>query len=115
MNATLRMLTTLFIIVLLLPLAALAYGGHGGFRGGIWIGPVWGPSWGGYYPYYSAPQVIIERPNVGYYIPPAPRQAEEPAFWYYCKKPEGYYPYVKQCPGGWMKVVPKPPTADEEE
>ncbi|HUL00131.1 MAG TPA: hypothetical protein VLX29_04670 [Nitrospirota bacterium] len=27
---------------------------------------------------------------------------------YYCQESKTYYPYVKQCPGGWMKVVPTP-------
>lgn len=31
---------------------------------------------------------------------------QESDYWYYCQNPEGYYPYVKSCPGGWMKVVP---------
>ena len=30
-------------------------------------------------------------------------------YWYYCQNPQGYYPYVNSCPGGWMKVVPQPP------
>jgi len=28
-------------------------------------------------------------------------------YWHYCQKPEGYYPYVKKCPDGWMQVVPQ--------
>jgi hypothetical protein len=36
-------------------------------------------------------------------------QPVEPIYWYYCQNPQGYYPYVKQCPNGWMKVVPSPP------
>jgi hypothetical protein len=47
-------------------------------------------------------------------VQPAP-QPEEPNYWYYCHNPEGYYPYVKKCPSGWMKVVPSPPTTDQEE
>jgi hypothetical protein len=37
-------------------------------------------------------------------------QPEQPQqnYWYYCQEPQGYYPYVKQCPGGWMKVLPQP-------
>jgi hypothetical protein len=31
------------------------------------------------------------------------------AYWYHCGKPEGYYPYVKTCPGGWQKVPAQPP------
>lgn len=32
-------------------------------------------------------------------------------WWYMCKKPAGYYPYVKECPSGWEKVAPTPPDA----
>ncbi|MEI6206464.1 MAG: hypothetical protein WCP20_06760 [Desulfuromonadales bacterium] len=111
MYTAFKLMAALIIITLLSPLAGYAYGPRGHFRGGVWIGPVWEPWWGPY-PYYSAPQVIIERPSptVEYYMQPAPQQHEEPVYWYYCRKPEGYYPYVKQCPDGWMKVVPTPPS-----
>ena len=109
MNGTLRILIALFIIVLLSPLAGFAYGHHGYFRGGVWIDPLWGPWWFAPYPYYSAPPVVVERPTTDYYIQQAPQQTQEPAYWFYCRKSEGYYPYVQQCPEGWMKVVPTPP------
>ena len=32
---------------------------------------------------------------------------EQPYYWYFCQDPQGYYPYVKNCPGGWMQVVPQ--------
>src|SRR2546428_12259210 len=32
-----------------------------------------------------------------------------PSVWYYCANPQGYYPYVQQCPGGWRPVAPTPP------
>lgn len=97
---------------------------HGGssWRGSIWIGPGWGgwaPWWGSayypyrypysypYYPYYSEPPVVIQQQ------PPVYVQPEQ-QYWYYCQNPEGYYPYVKYCPGGWLKVVPStPPDAKE--
>jgi hypothetical protein len=31
---------------------------------------------------------------------------QDPAYWYWCRGPEGYYPYVESCPGGWLTVVP---------
>lgn len=97
--------------------------GHGGhFRGNIWIGPGWGwwdPFYYPYYPYpypypyYSSPTVVVpeESPE---YIAPAP-QPEESGYWYYCKDSKGYYPYVKSCPSGWMKVVPSPLPPDQEQ
>jgi hypothetical protein len=35
--------------------------------------------------------------------------APQVAYWYYCRKPEGYYPYIKACPGGWQTVPAQPP------
>jgi len=32
--------------------------------------------------------------------------APEAYFWYYCQNPPGYYPSVKECPGGWLTVLP---------
>lgn len=91
--------------------------GHGPRVGiGVWLGPGWwGPQYYApyyspypYYPYYppEPPVVIQQQPDI--YLQPAPQQ-ELPVYWYYCKDPQGYYPYVKQCPNGWMKVVPTPP------
>jgi hypothetical protein len=109
------------------------HGGGGHFHGGGWgWGPGWGAAWdlgwwGLAYPYYDNPYygypyypyndgtpVIVEQPATKLYMQPAPQQTfpsqlEEPIYWYYCQNPQGYYPYVKQCPKGWMKVVPSPP------
>jgi len=65
---------------------------------------IWGPwfSCG----YCAPPRVVIQQEPPVYVQP-----EEEPYYWYYCQDPQGYYPYVRNCPGGWMKVVPdvKPP------
>ncbi len=45
------------------------------------------------YPVYAYPS---------YPLPPV----QPPVYWYYCQNPAGYYPYVSQCPGGWLTVVP---------
>lgn len=61
-----------------------------------------------YYPYPpavtipSSPPVYIEREDSE---ETAPRGQ---GYWYYCDRPDGYYPYVKECPGGWERVAPKP-------
>ncbi len=47
---------------------------------------------------------MIEQPPV--YVQPGPAAEAPPQYWYYCQNPQGYYPYIKQCPQGWMKVVP---------
>ncbi len=40
---------------------------------------------------------------------PAAYVEQESGYWYYCTDPEGYHPYVEECPGGWMQVVPSSP------
>jgi hypothetical protein len=61
---------------------------------GIGLGPVWFPD--------AAPVVVTPAPSV--VGPPA----APPTFWYYCDRPQGYYPYVAQCPSGWRAVAPTP-------
>jgi len=83
-----------------------------------------------YYYGYPPPVIIRQAPQPPVYIeqapqpqvqvvpapqPPAP-VATGPAstppqdyYWYHCDKPEGYYPYVKECLQGWQKVTPEPP------
>jgi hypothetical protein len=101
----------LVTVALIMANSLQVYAHGGGWHGnvGIVVGPGWG--WGGwpyapyypYYPYYQQPPVAVQsEPNV--YVQP-----EAPTYWYYCANPEGYYPYVKQCPKGWMKVVPSSP------
>lgn len=96
------------------------HGGRGGWGwyggGGVIVGPgFWGPWWyGGGYPYYSdpyyaAPPVAVQQdPSV--YLQQSQSQPQQPNYWYYCQNPQGYYPYVQQCSGGWMTVVPQPPS-----
>jgi hypothetical protein len=86
-----------------------------GYRG--W----WGPGPWGYRPYwgtgvYFAPPPIVVGPPATYVSPPTVVQQAPPAdspapqpeqYWYYCQESQAYYPYVKQCPHGWMKVVPQ--------
>ncbi len=97
--------------------------GHVRISGGVWLGPGWGAAWPvpyypSYYPYYRnpyyAPRVIVEeRPQE--FISRENQVNEEGNYWYYCRKPEGYYPYIKECPGGWMKVIPPPAAPQGEE
>lgn len=83
--------------------------GRGFVRGGIWIGPGWGPWWGPpVYPYYYAPPPVVIQPQPPVYEQQAPQVEEQQYYWYFCPDSKTYYPYVKQCPSGWMKVVPPP-------
>jgi Spy/CpxP family protein refolding chaperone len=69
---------------------------------GVWWGEPWW--WGPPYLYYAAPPVLVqEAPPVSIEQEPPPPQVY---YWYYCQNPPGYYPYVKDCPAGWMTVVP---------
>jgi hypothetical protein len=103
-------------------------GGHwghhyGGFYGGpafrFYVGPGFGwpyysPYYAPYYsPYYGYPPAVTIAPQAPtVYIQRGDMQsAPQPQanYWHYCQNPEGYYPYVKECPGGWQQVAPQPP------
>jgi len=86
------------------------YGGHhGGLHIGIGLGFWPGYYWGNYPYYWGAP--VVGWP---YYPPQATEAApgnsqpeqQQPYYWYYCENPQGYYPYIKSCPGGWIQVIP---------
>jgi hypothetical protein len=126
-----RKATVLFMLLLALLLALpwLSHAGdryHGGppdhhgkprvFIGGsFWFGPppYWRPAprpwcrpcYPRYYGgpvYYAAPPIYLAPQRV--YVQQVPEEAD---YWYYCEDPKGFYPYIKSCPGGWMKVVPE--------
>jgi hypothetical protein len=145
MNKIMRIVLIILMAVLVNSQSALAdggghRGGHGGGHGGgyggghggghtsfgVVIGPGWwGPGWWNpypyypyypyspYYPYYRQPPVVVEE-SPELYVQPAPK-AKESQYWYFCPEPKGYYPDVKKCPQGWLKVVPseKPPGEEE--
>jgi hypothetical protein len=78
---------------------------------GYWYGP--GPYWypPAYpYPYYPAyypatPTTYVEQGALQ-----APAEPQE-QWWYYCVDARAYYPYVRECAGGWQRVAPTPPPA----
>jgi hypothetical protein len=84
-----------------------------GFYGGYGYG---GYGFGGYgYPFYyppsySYPQTVIVPTSPPVYIQQPQAQPVQPqtSYWYYCQNPEGYYPYIKDCPVGWLQVAPQP-------
>jgi hypothetical protein len=103
-----------------LSVSGLALADH--FRGhvGVYLGvpfpyyPYYAPyytPYPPYYPYYPPAAVVPPQPQA--YVEQSPARAapgqQAGGYWYHCDKPEGYYPYVKSCPGGWQAVVPSPP------
>jgi hypothetical protein len=97
------------------------HSGHGHVGIGLYFGVPYGypyyPPY--YYPYYyppvmvtpAQPPVYIEQAPPSSYVPPdiaAPTESDH-YYWYHCDKPDGYYPYIKECPSGWQKVTPTPP------
>lgn len=107
-------------------------GGYGGYGLALGLGVLGGYGLG-YYgnrtPYYPPAYGYAPRYGYGnaYGYPPAVRvpaapppvyiqqeivqvapQAQAVEYWHYCRNPEGYYPYVKNCPEGWMQVAPQP-------
>jgi len=87
---------------------------HGGVRFGVFVGapfyPWYYPPY--YYPPYPYPAVVGPAAPTTYVeqggARPAPSQPS--SYWYYCEASKTYYPYVKECPAGWMRVVPKVPS-----
>jgi hypothetical protein len=85
---------------------------HGGVRFGVVVGApfypwYYPPYYGPYSPYYYPPAAVPAGPTT--YVEqggaqPAPSQPS--SYWYYCEASKTYYPYVKECPAGWMRVVP---------
>lgn len=61
--------------------------------------------------YYPAPAPIIVNPAPVTYIERPTQSAANTnpgGYWYYCEDAKSYYPYVKECPGGWQLVPPTP-------
>lgn len=133
-----RLLSALLLLLFFLSAAGMAsadrynrghrhYRGHSHYRSGVSVGviyggPYWDPWWytplpyyrpyyyPSYYPYYytpaeTTPPVYIERGQEQ----EAPSDA---GVWYYCPDSRTYYPYIKECPGGWQKVPAEPPAPE---
>lgn len=83
---------------------------HGRSHVGVWLGSSWGygPGWYGD-PWYRHPygRTVVVQP-----LPVAPpvyvEQGGVPtaSMWYYCRQPQGYYPYVTSCTLPWRAVAP---------
>lgn len=95
------------------------FGGRHGHHFGLGLGYFY-PGYYGYhrpyyrYPYYGYPYYGRQAPLS---VPVTYIQREEiktgqpqSNYWHYCRNPEGYYPYVKQCSEAWLQVAPHPST-----
>jgi hypothetical protein len=56
--------------------------------------------------YYYPPVVAVPTAPVSYAEQgqPSAGSGQPSGSWYYCDASRSYYPYVKQCPGGWREV-----------
>jgi hypothetical protein len=103
-------------ILLLLALAlasgsALAHGRSRVFLGFNFGFPVYHPWYPAYYPapvYYPVAPVYVQPSEPPVYQQRGDVVPEGPGTWYFCREANGYYPYVKQCPGGWQRVPAQP-------
>ena len=130
---TLRMASALTLGVLALCLSSVAAADrghwHGHERGHVGVGIVVDPFWWGapfpgpsyyppyYYPpyYYPPPVVTVPATPPVYIERDGVTSTQALGYWYYCTQPRGYYPHVKQCPGGWQPVAPQPPPPSPDE
>jgi hypothetical protein len=70
--------------------------------------------YGGYYPpsggvVMQSEPTYVERSDVEAAAPPPPQQNQQTQhWWYWCGASEKYYPYVKECPGGFQRVPAQP-------
>jgi len=63
-----------------------------------------------YPPAYYPPAVAAPAAPTAYVEQSVPQAApDQSSWWYYCADARAYYPYVKECPGGWQRVAPQPP------
>ncbi len=86
---------------------------HHGARLGIFFGAPFFYPWGYSAPYYYNPPVVVVPAAPPVYIEQADEltaagQGQEAGYWYYCAESRAYYPYVRQCPGAWQRVAPRP-------
>jgi hypothetical protein len=104
-----------FLVLAALSGAALAHGHRGGPRVsfglhfGVPIFHPWYPAY--YYPpaYYPVAPIVVQPPSPPVYVERSDVVPEGAGTWYFCRESNTYYPYVKQCPGGWTRVPAQPP------
>ncbi len=107
-----KAILTLSVVLLGAAASAPAFAWHhGGVRFGVVVGapfyPWYYPPYY-YYPPYAYAPVAPAAPTT--YIEQGSGQAaptQRSSYWYYCEASKTYYPYVKECPAGWLRVVPQ--------
>ncbi|MDO8595903.1 MAG: hypothetical protein Q7R45_04680, partial [Sulfuricaulis sp.] len=77
-----------------------------------------GPAYAYPGPAYAYPGPAVA-PSAGYVeqgysqaAPPPPQAQPQPqpeGDWYFCANSNAYYPYARECPGGWQRVPAQPP------
>jgi hypothetical protein len=61
----------------------------------------------------AAPSTYVYTYPTPVYVPVSAYGPLQAQLWAYCGSPRGYYPYVADCPSGWLPVLPTstpPPT-----
>jgi hypothetical protein len=105
------------ILLLVLAVASGAALAHGGGHSRVFLGfnfgfPVYSPWYPAYYypppVYYPAAPMYVSPPSPPVYVERSDVVPEGPGTWYFCRESNTYYPYVKQCPGGWTRVPAQP-------
>jgi len=73
-----------------------------------WVDGLWYWYAGPIYPYpsYVADTYVADE---DYAAPPMAGPPAAGPVWYYCRGPQGYYPYVRACPSGWQVTPATPP------
>jgi hypothetical protein len=60
-------------------------------------------------PVVAVPSTYVYTYPTPVYVPSPGSGQSQPQYWAYCQSAQGYYPYVPECPGGWLPVLPTPP------
>jgi len=71
---------------------------------GVWPGTAWGPN---VWVAPPSPPIVVTQPAPVFIERSAPVEPPTPVWWFWCEQARAYFPYVKECPGGWQQVAPQ--------